>query len=370
MPLRAHQLRTPEEIARYISFGDQVYAGNAYWVPSDRHHMTSLLSGQKEAGPHWTVQPFWVEQDSGILCTLTAVVDDLYNQHWKECAGHLLFFQALSGCEEAAEMLFAEACAWLRAQRCSFARASFLYGWELPWTIDAYDEVPTLFHTYNPPHYHRYAKNAGFHTEKGVVQYQVGFTPELAEGYRAMIARAATHNVRLRCWDFARLDQEIASFASLLNETFAGHWGSPQFTQSQMQGFIGGMKDLLVPDFLGFAELDGETVGFVVSFPDLNQALHPMRGKNIEEHLPEFQRRLEAIDHGILLIIGVQERARGRGVSLALAAQSYLAMMKRGYKSASYTVVLDDNWPSRRTAEKLGARVTRNFVIYRKELTP
>ena len=44
-------------------------------------------------------------------------------------------------------------------------------------------------------------------------------------------------------------------------------------------------------------------------------------------------------------------------------------MIDRGYKSASYTVVLDDNWPSRRTAEKLGARVTRNFAIYRKDLS-
>ncbi len=43
-------------------------------------------------------------------------------------------------------------------------------------------------------------------------------------------------------------------------------------------------------------------------------------------------------------------------------------MIERGYKTGSYTVVLDDNWPSRRTAEKLGARVTRNFNVYLKEL--
>jgi hypothetical protein len=94
-----------------------------------------------------------------------------------------------------------------------------------------------------------------------------------------------------------------------------------------------------------------------------------MRGKNLEENFPELQRRLGEIDHGVLLIIGVKESHRGRGVNLALAAKSFLAMIERGYKTGSYTVVLDDNWPSRRTAEKLGARVTRNFNIYRKELT-
>ena len=363
------QVHGSDQVERYIEFPNEVYRDNRHWVPADRHHMTSLLTGQKEAGPHWTVQPFLVEDEGRILGTITAVVDELYNRHWKERVGHLLFFEALPDCEEAADALFREACAWLRTQDCTFARASFLYGWQTPWTIDAYDVVPTLFHTCNPPYYHRYAKNAGFFTEKGVVQYQVTFTPELASRYRDMVARAKANGVHLRKWDFARLDEEIATFSPLLNETFAGHWGSPQFTQSQMQGFIGGMRDLMVPDFLGFAELEGQTVGFVVCFPDLHQVLHPMRGKNVEEHLPEFQHRLEQIDHGILLIIGVQERARGRGVNLALAAQSYLAMMERGYKTASYTVVLDDNWPSRRTAEKLGARVTRNFAIYRKELT-
>ena len=70
----------------------------------------------------------------------------------------------------------------------------------------------------------------------------------------------------------------------------------------------------------------------------------------------------------MLLVIGVKQDYRGRGINLALAAKSYLAMIERGYKTASYTVVLDENWPSRRTAEKLGAKVTRNFNVYRKEL--
>lgn len=95
-----------------------------------------------------------------------------------------------------------------------------------------------------------------------------------------------------------------------------------------------------------------------------------MRGKNLEENFSEFQERLKQIDHGALLIIGVREDYRGRGINLALAGKSYLAMIERGYKTGSYTVVMDDNWPSRRTAEKLGARVTRNFNVYRKELVP
>jgi len=135
-----------------------------------------------------------------------------------------------------------------------------------------------------------------------------------------------------------------------------------------MRGLTVELKDFLIADFTGFAEAGGQTVGFVYALPDLNQAFHRMRGKAIEENLPEFRQHFEDIDHGVLLVIGVKQGYRGRGINLALAAKSYLAMIDRGYKTGSYTVVLDDNWPSRRTAEKLGARVTRNFNVYRKDL--
>jgi hypothetical protein len=121
-------LHSAEEFNRYANFGHQVYRENPYWVPPDVHHLTDLLGGQKAAGPHWQVQPFWVESGGRILATLTAVVDDLYNGHWRERMGHLLFFEALPDCDAALAALFGAACDWLRAQGCEAARASFLYG--------------------------------------------------------------------------------------------------------------------------------------------------------------------------------------------------------------------------------------------------
>ena len=66
--------------------------------------------------------------------------------------------------------------------------------------------------------------------------------------------------------------------------------------------------------------------------------------------------------------IGVRKLARGQGVNLAMAARCYLELIARGATHLSYTLVLDDNWPSRRTAEKLGAQVCANYVTYRRSL--
>ena len=66
--------------------------------------------------------------------------------------------------------------------------------------------------------------------------------------------------------------------------------------------------------------------------------------------------------------IGVHRDARGQGVNLGMAANAYLELARHGVPYLSYTLVLDDNWPSRRTAEKLGAYVCASYVTYRRNL--
>lgn len=367
--MHVRSLSSTEELQRYVNFGQEVYRDISQWVPPDTHHLVELLGGRGGFDSDTHIQPFLIEEGEKVLATITAVTSDTYNQRWKERLGHLLFFEALPEQNEAVETLMQAAEAWCRGRDCQALRMSLLPGMQLPITIDAYDEIPTIFHNYNPPYYHSYIKNAGFRTECGVVQYQISFTSELAERYRAMVERAENSGVTLRTWDFERMEEENELFSALFNETFAEHFGFMPLPKAVMSGLTVGLKDFLVQDFTLFAEANGATAGFVYSAPDLNQVFHRMKGKDLEQNFDEFQQLLSTIDHGVLLIIGVKKNQRGRGVNLALAARSYLAMIERGYKTASYTVVMDENWPSRRTAEKLGARVTRNFNVYRKELT-
>ena len=63
--MQGRSLRSPDEFGRYVNFAEEVYRHSPHWVPPDVHHLTSLLAGQREAGPHWDVQPFWVESGAG-----------------------------------------------------------------------------------------------------------------------------------------------------------------------------------------------------------------------------------------------------------------------------------------------------------------
>ena len=117
----------------------------------------------------------------------------------------------------------------------------------------------------------------------------------------------------------------------------------------------------LVADLSVIAVLNGSPVGAVFSVPDLSGMLAKVRsGVRLKPGQGGGTR-------GALINIGVLEEARSRGIARAMAAQSFATMAQHRMRYAGYTLVLDDNWSSRRTAESLGARVTGNFVSYRRD---
>ena len=359
-------LQTDEQFRQYEDFTGEVYRDDPCWVPRPPGSLINLLSGRAARCQTLDVQPFWVASEGRIVATATAVIDREYNQRWQEKLGHLTSFEALPDGDTAVRQLLDAVAEWFRGHDCTAIRASYLGGWQLPLTIDGYGVPPSAFHGYNPPRYHNYLKNSDFRTENGMVEYQLRLTPELAESHRRIVASAEGKGTRFRCWDADRLEEEAALYGRVANESFAEHWGMMAFPADHFKGLAG--KRAVVPEFQVFAEVEGEVVGVVSSPPNVSQALLAARRGGFEMASPEYAEAWEKIDHGILLTIGVKKKFRGRGIAAALAAQSYLAMFECGYKLASYTLVLDDNWASRRTAEKVGGRVVRNYAIYRRDL--
>lgn len=361
------ELHSPDELRESMAFAAEVYRDIPAWVPPDEHQLVAQVSGQAFGRAHARIQTFRIEDHGRILATATGVVDDLFNTHWRDAVGHVLFFEALPGHEAASRALLDATCDWLKRQGCTAARVGFLYGWQLPLTIDAYDEVPTAFHSINPPYYHRYIKDAGFATECGAVEYMIDFTPELAARYEQMVASSVSRGVVMRPWRLSEPKADAELFSRIYNATFSAHWGAPPFTVEDCEDLITELGPVTPTDFTAFAETSGETTGAVLAVPDINQVLHRFRDGG-PTGAEAFAAALDTIDHGVLISISVLEQARGTGLNLAMAARVYLAMMARGYRSASYTTVLDTNRRSRRTAEKLGGRIRRNFVVYRREL--
>jgi hypothetical protein len=350
---------TEAELTEFCTFADEVNAGRtAYWAAMPDMQLP-LLKEEGPAAEGRRVLPLVARQNGRTVARVAAVVDDRYIQHWQERLGHLVLFEALPGSVDAVRLLMDEASGWLRGHGLEAARTGFGPSLDLPYVIDEYELLPPISTRQNPPYYHSLLKEARFVTEKGWVDYKIEVTPELVERWEHMVAGAEAAGFLIAPMIEVPEDRRVADFTTVWEDAFQRHWGFTPSSEAEWQEIFDFAGPIGAYDLSVLAYRDGVPVGVVLGLPDLTGMAILAEGRELSE--------AEKLN---MLGIGVLESARGRGVNLAVAARCYLELAKRGETHVSYTLVVDDNWPSRRTAEKLGAGVCANYVVYRREFRP
>ncbi len=356
MAVRIESPADEQSLTEFILFHDRVYASRpAHW-PAIVEAQLPLLLGQAGGALEKRMRAF-IACDSGeIVARTLAVIDERYRKRWNQRLGHLAMFEAMPEQTAAVHQMIDAACEWLRAEDADAARAGYLLPLESPFVVDEYELLPPSFLRQNPDYYHALLKDSGFETERGMVDYKIEVTPELIARYESALEAARRGGFDIVPLRDVAPARRVSEFVPAFNEAFWNHWG------------VAPARDEVFAELFALFELSGaldtsviayrgrEVVGTLLVIPEDSQhaVLAPGRALADRERLN-------------FLAIGVREIARGRGVNLAMAAYGYLELIRRGAKFLSYTLVLDDNWPSRRTAEKLGAKVCANYVAYRRD---
>ena len=342
------------ELTAFILFFDEVYAARSARWPAPLAFQLRLLMGDSPFVRERTLRPFVAREDGRIVARVLAVVDGRYRRHWNEPLGHLTMFEALPGAHEATRRMMDAACAWLAENGAEAARAGMGI-LEFPFAIEDHHTLPPSILRQNPSYYQSLLKDAGFQTEKGLVDYRIRVTPDLIvrwEGARDAAQRGGFTIVPLGEVPEPR---RYAEFTRVFNESFEQHWGMAPYTEEEITMLFRSFEPfgLLEHSVIGYR--DGEPMGMLWIQGDASAKAQLAAGRSLA---PE-----ERVN---TLGIGVRRPARGSGLSLGMAARAYLEFARRGYEYVSYTLVLDDNWPSRRTAEKLGATACNNYLVYRR----
>ncbi|MGH8011052.1 MAG: hypothetical protein ACREQ4_00970 [Candidatus Binataceae bacterium] len=359
---QVRQVSTREGFERFARLPFKIYGARQAWWPPDVQNEIDLLSGRALISNHLDLAPFCAMRDSTILARASAVVNHRYNEHWHENIGQLIHFEAMAGEDAAVAALLDQVLEWLARRGMKAVRSGFAAFLDYPYAIDNYNELPSFLLRGNPDYYHRYFKNSGFFTEKGQVDYTAPLTLEILERYRQMVEAAHQAGVIIKSWREFGFLAAIDAWTEITNAAFARHWGWNSISRAEVRPMLSPLGTTTVADLSMIASTGDAAIGAVFSVPDFSDSLASVRaGIKLDPARGGGTR-------GALVNVGVLEAARSRGVARAMAARSFLTMARNSMSYAGYTLVLDDNWPSRRTAESLGAHVTSNFVSYRREL--
>lgn len=380
--LTIRPISAPEERLAFIHFQWQVYRDDPYWVPPLISERVEFMD--KERHPfyqHADVQHFMAYRDGKPVGTIAALVNHAHNEFHDERVGFFGLFEVLKD-QEAAHALLETACAWARDKGMTAIRgpANYSTNEEIGLLVDGWNGPPVVMMTYNPRYYVDFIEGAGFYKAMDLVAYYLDLAqfgphgenlpPKLLRVTQKVRERGGftTRKVNMR-----RFEEEVNLFKGIYNSAWEKNWGFVPMTDAEIDHMAAGLKQILDPDVLWFAEKDGQPIGAMVPIPDLNQALiraYPRPG------VPEWWTMAKLLWHWKVrrcvttlraFAGGVLEPYRGRGVAEMLMVDLAAYALPR-YKHCEISWLLENNFMVRRSAEIFGAKVYRTYRVYEKQL--
>ncbi|MBN2972360.1 dATP pyrophosphohydrolase [Roseomonas aeriglobus] len=367
---------------RFVDLPFRLYADDPNWVPPLKGEALGLLLPEKNGWfSHAKAQLFLAERGGELVGRISAHIDTLAltmppEQGFGPGVGQWGLFDAVDG--EVAAKLIATAEDWLRTQGMTRALGPISMSiWEEPGLlIDGYDHPPTIMMGHAKPEYRGWIETAGYSGVKQLMTYDLDITQDFPPIVRRIIQSGERNErIRVREVDKSKFDQEAAIILDILNDAWSDNWGFVPLTPPEIKDVGVKLKPIVFNDLIRIAELDGKPVAFMITLPDLNEAIKPLKGSLLPfgwAKLLLWLRRPKVRTMRVPLMGVVKELQASRMASqLAFMMIEYIrraSVQHYGATRGEIGWILDDNQGMRSIAETIDSKVNKVYQVYGKDL--
>jgi hypothetical protein len=366
----------------FVDVSYRINASDPNWVHPLRSEALELVTpGKNPFFEHATVAQFIARENGRAVGRISAHIDRLALEQPPEQGmgpgtGNWGLLEAED--EEIAHALIAHAESWLRAQGMTRVLAPLSMSiWEEPGQLTfGHDHPPTVMMGHQPQRYADWIASAGYEPAKKLVTYELDILkpfPPLIQ--RIVAAGEKNPRIRIRKVDKSRFDEEARLILEILNDAWSDNWGFVPFTEGEIAYAGKKFKPIVFEDLIMVAEYDGEPVAFMMTLPDLNEALAPLKGSLLPfgwAKLLLWLRKPKVRTMRVPLM-GVRKRLQSSRMASQLAFMMIetirlQAIARYGATRGEIGWILEDNQGMVAIAEAIESRVNREYMLYQKAL--
>jgi len=370
------RVTTPRQRDEFIGFPARIYAGDPNWVPPLLMERRDFFDQAKNPFyKHATAELFLARRDGELVGRIAACEDRNYNAFHGAKAGFFGFYEAVDD-DEVARALFEAARSWIRSRGLTqmLGPCNFTSNHELGLLVEGFDSPPVVMMTYNPRYYIRHFEEVlGLKKAKDLWAWWLSAHVDPPERVVRIAEKVrAKEGIVVRPVNLKDFSAEARRIKEIYNSAWEKNWGFVPFTDEEFDHAAKDMKQLAVPDLVLVAEVQGEPVAFSLTLPDMNQALIHVGGKLTTFGIPIGLAKLlwhaRKIDQLRLIMLGLKEQYRKRGIDAILYLDTLRAARKLGYKGGEISWTLEDNVLVNRAIEMMGGQHYKTYRIYEAEL--
>ncbi len=375
-------VETKKDRKIFIDLPFRLNADDPNWVPPLKSEALGLITPEKNGWfSHAKAQLFLAEEDGRVVGRISAHIDTLAltmppEQGFGPGVGQWGLMEAER--QDVFQALLERAEAWLREQGMTRALGPISMSiWEEPGLlIDGYDHPPTIMMGHAKREYRGWIEWAQYRPIKQLMTYEVDVTKQFPPIVQRIIKSGEKNpRISVRNVDKTKFEEEAAIILSILNDAWRDNWGFVPLTPPEIKDVGVKLKPIVFNDLIRIAELDGKPVAFMITLPDLNEAIKPLNGNLLPfgwAKLLWWLRKPKVRTVRVPLMGVVKELQASRMASqLAFMMIEYIrraSVENYGAQRAEIGWILDDNQGMRSIAETIESRVNKVYQVYERVL--
>jgi hypothetical protein len=372
--LEVNPVNDRHRLRQFIRLPWSVYSHDPVWVPPLLLERKEHLSPRNPYFEHARYQSWIAYRNGNAVGRISAQIDQLHLDLHQENEGFFGMIEAEDNAETF-KALQNTAESWLRdhGMRRILGPYSLSINQESGLLVEGFDTPPCLMMGHARPYYRTRIEENGYQKAKDLLAYIIDAHFDHPAAIQAIVKRVKKR-VTIRSLRKSNYYEDMKIIEDIFNDAWSENWGFIPYTGAEFKQLAKDFKLILDLELIKIAEVDGAPAAFMVTAPNLNEAIRDLNGRLLPFGWIKLLWRLKVRypQTARIPFMGVRKQYHGSLLGAALAfmviidGQPYA--LKRGIKKAELSWILEDNKGTRDIIESLGGKNYKRYRIYSKDL--
>jgi GNAT superfamily N-acetyltransferase len=377
----AIQIKAVESKADWNAFIDlpwSIYKGDPMWVPPLKIAVKDLLNTTKNPFfKHAYMHPVIAMDGGKCVGRIIGIIDDTHNEYHKEKIAFFGFYESIDN-QALATALLDEVARWAKAKGMTQVRGPVnpSTNHECGLLVEGFQDPPQVMMTYNPPYYAKLFEHWGLKKSKDLLAFNISNKAKFSERLVAHAAKIKEKGrVTFRPVNMKKFDEEVELILDIYNDAWEKNWGFVPASPEEFRHMAKDMKTIVDPSLILIAEVNGETAGFSLALPDVNQAIAKVKdGKLFPTGLVKLlwhtkgPFRKKTINRCRVLTLGIKQKYREVGIGPLLYLEYLRLAPLGGYAYGEASWILEDNIPMNKALTNMAGERSKVYRLYDRAL--
>jgi len=374
--IEVRTVQTRREKNLFLTFPWQIYRGDPLWVPPLLSERKKVIDPNKGKFFEDGYAELFIARKNGRPVGTIACGEDqsaTRSRAFGECL--IGFFECVND-YAVAKALLDQATAWTREH--NLVRLLGTYNLDREDSrgilIEGRDRPAAVYCGYNPTYYQTFLERYGFtkFDEDGLA-YAIDLDLNKTEIQHLMRLaekiRQRKQNITVRGANLKDIDSEIDRILDLQNRGLAHFPNFTPYTRASIEALVLPMLDVIDPELVLFAEVDGKPAGWFPAVPNLNEIFIHLNGLRYPWNYLRLIKYSRYKPKSIAIkSVVVPPEYWDTGVGVLLFDEMARRAVAKGYTWADMSMTGEynqDTWP---LAHRMGATIYKRYRFYEKPL--